>query len=196
MSKKMSVITKIIRVLTIPPIMALILLVTLFVKRPEFFGSPLLFGLAVFFISVLPVLAYPLQPIVPGFKDKGREGQRSLAMVFSVLGYLLGCLTNLFMSAPMELWLVYLVYLISGVCIAIFNKLFHLRASGHACGIMGPIAFLLYSNIAFAVAGFIVYIAALWASIKMKRHTLPQFIGGAAIPVVALFVLVTVFKFV
>ena len=114
-------------------------------------------------------------------------------MVFSVFGYLLGCLTNLFMDAPVTLWLLYLIYLISGIGIAVFNKLFHLRASGHACGIMGPVAFLLYSHIGTAFVGLALYFAALWASVKMKRHTFLQFIGGAAIPVVALFFLVLVF---
>ena len=192
----MKILTKIIRILTIPPIMAFIMLTTLFVLRPEVFGGPLLYGLAVFFISVFPVLAYPLQPVIPGFKGKGREGQRNLAMWFSVAGYLLGCIVNIFMNASLTLWLVYLVYLFSGLGIFICSKLFHFKASGHACGIMGPIAFLLYTNIYGALVGIPVYFAALWASVKMKRHTVAQFISGAAIPVVALFILVNVFSFI
>ena len=192
----MKILTKIIRILTIPPIMAFIMLTTLFVLRPEVFGGPLLYGLAVFFISVLPVLAYPLQPVIPGFKGKGREGQRNLAMWFSVAGYLLGCIVNIFMNASLTLWLVYLVYLFSGLGIFICSKLFHFKASGHACGIMGPIAFLLYTNIYGALVGIPVYFAALWASVKMKRHTVAQFISGAAIPVIALFILVNVFSFI
>ena len=191
----MKILAKIIRVLTIPPIMAIWLLTTLFVVRPEFFGGTVFYCLSVFFIALFPILAYPLQPIIPAFKHKGREGQRTLAMIFSVAGYLLGCITNLFMNAPASLWTVYLVYLLSGAGIAIFNKLFHLRASGHACGIMGPVAFLFYSGIGTAVVGIGIYFAALWASVKMKRHTLLQFIGGAAIPVAALFVVAIAFKF-
>ena len=182
----MNKLTKIIRIMTIPPIMALCLFVTLYVCVPNFFGSPLLFALAIFFISVLPVLAYPLQPLIPSFKNKGRDGQRTLAMIFSVLGYLLGCLTNLFMDAPLTLWLVYLVYLFSGIFIFLFSKVFHFKASGHACGIMGPIAFLLYFGVWGAVVGLVPYFAALWASIKMKRHTLAQFLGGAVVPVAVL----------
>ncbi len=192
----MKILAKIIRVLTIPPIMAIWLLTTLFVVKPEFFGTTALYLLAVFFIALFPILAYPLQPITPVFKHKGREGQRTLAMIFSVAGYLLGCITNLFMNAPKSLWTIYLVYLLSGVGIALFNKLFHLRASGHACGIMGPVAFLFYSGIGTAFVGIAIYFAALWASVKMKRHTLLQFIGGAAIPVAALIFVAIVFKFI
>lgn len=192
----MKKLTKIIRVLTIPPIMALTMLTTLFLFRPEVFGGALSYCLAVFFIAVFPVLAYPLQPVIPHFRDKGREGQRNLAMWFSVAGYLLGCIVNIFMNATLTLWLVYLVYLFSGLGIFIFSKVFHFKASGHACGIMGPIAFLLYSQIYFAVGGIAVYLAALWASVKMKRHTVGQFIVGAAIPVVVLFALVGIFAIV
>ena len=189
----MKKLTKIIRILTIPPIMALIMLTTLFLLRPEVFGGALSYCLAVFFISVFPVLAYPLQPVIPHFKDKGREGQRNLAMWFSVAGYLLGCIINIFMNASLTLWLVYLVYLFSGLGIFIFSKVFHFKASGHACGIMGPIAFLIYSGIYYAAFGLAVYLAALWASVRMKRHTVLQFIVGAAIPVTALLVLVAAF---
>ena len=191
----MKILAKIIRILTIPPIMAIWLLTTLFIVKPEFFGGIAFYFLAVFFVAILPILAYPLQPITPVFKHKGREGQRTLAMIFSVVGYLLGCITNLFMNAPATLWLVYLVYLLSGLGIAIFNKIFHLRASGHACGIMGPVAFLFYCGVGTAFVGIGIYLAALWASVKMKRHTFLQFVGGAVIPVVALFVVATVFNF-
>lgn len=185
----MNKLTKIIRVITIPPIMALVLFVSLYICVPDFFGSTLNFALAIFFISALPVLAYPLQGLIPGFKGKGREGQRNLAMIFSVLGYFLGCLSCFIFKAPLTLWLVYLVYLVSGVCIFVFSKAIHFKASGHACGIMGPVAFLLYFGVYWAVGGILVYLAALWASVKMKRHTVPQFIVGAAIPVVALLAL-------
>ena len=117
-------------------------------------------------------------------------------MIFSVVGYLLGCVTNLFMNAPESLWILYLVYLFSGLGIAVFNKVFHLRASGHACGIMGPVAFLFYSGIWTAFVGVGIYFAALWASVKMKRHTFPQFVGGAAISVGALIAVATAFAFI
>ena len=178
---------KIIRVLTVAPIMALMTLCTLFIFRPTLFGGALNFILAIVFLTVLPLLAYPLQPVVPHFKDKGREGQRNLAMIFAVSGYILGCLTNLFLKAPSSLWLIYLIYLISGILILIINKLFKLRASAHACGVAGPAALLAYLGVPAAIfPGIVLYLAALWASLKMKRHTLPQFIGGAIIPLCVL----------
>ena len=190
----LSIFAKVIRILTLAPIMALATLLTLYIHAPALFGQTYLFLLAIVFLCILPLLAYPFQPIIPGFKGKGREGQRNLAMVFAVSGYVLGCLTNLLLDAPRLLWFVYLIYLFSGVLIVVINKVFHLRASAHACGIAGPTALLMYFGVYFAIIpGTILYFAALWASIKMKRHTLPQFLGGAAVPLVMLAVLHLIF---
>lgn len=189
-----SVIAKAIRVLTLAPVMALATLVTLYVFDPTMFGKLYLFILSIVFLCVLPLLAYPFQPIIPPFKHKGREGQRTLAMIFALCGYVLGCITNLFLHAPMMLWFIYLIYLLSGVVIVLLNKAFKLRASAHACGIAGPTALLMYFGIPLAVIpGVILYVCALWASIKMKRHTWQQFVGGAIVPLVILAVLHVVF---
>ncbi|MBQ9112496.1 MAG: hypothetical protein IJY08_02840 [Clostridia bacterium] len=173
---------KVIRVMTVAPVMAMATLCTLFIVNPSLFGKWYLFAIAMLFLGVLPLLAYPLQPFIPKFKDKGREGQRTLAMLFAVSGYILGCLTNLFLGAPVALWIIYLDYLISGALILVFNKLFHLRASAHACGVAGPTALIMYLGVPAAlIPGIVLYFSALWASLKMKRHTWQQFIGGAAI---------------
>ena len=182
-----SKITKIIRILTVAPVMALATLITLFVYNADIFGGTHNFIFSVFFLFILPICAYPLQPFIPYFKNKGREGQRNLAMVFAVGGYVAGCITNLFLNDPVYLWLIYLDYLISGALVVIINKVFRLRASAHACGITGPGALLCYMGIPMAlIPTAILYIAALWASIEMKRHTLWQFLGGAVIPLAVL----------
>lgn len=173
---------KVIRVLTVAPVMAMATLCTLFIVDSGLFGEWYHFAISVLFLGVLPLLAYPMQPYVPKFKDRGREGQRTLAMLFAVGGYILGCVTNAFLSAPVSLWIIYLDYLISGMLILVFNKLFRLRASAHACGVAGPAALIAYLGVPVAIIpGVVLYFGALWASIKMKRHTWQQFIGGAAI---------------
>ena len=80
------------------------------------------------FLTILPVLAYPLQKYIPGFKDKGREGQRSLAMIFSFAGYLLGTVVAFAFSANTIVKIIYLEYLFCGITMLVFNKLFKLKA--------------------------------------------------------------------
>ncbi len=185
------VLAKIVRIITLAPLMALATLITLYVERPELFGSHAVhLWLAILFLTVLPILAYPLQPVIPGFKGKGREGQRNLAMVFAVSGYTLGCLTNLFLNAPEELWMVYLTYLISGIVIVFVNKKLKIRASAHACGIIGPAVMLASFGVPAALlVGIPLHLAALWASLRMKRHTAPQYVVGSIIPIAVLAVL-------
>ena len=191
-----SKLAKIVRVATIPSAAACAALCAIYTYDRALIGSLANFLLAILFLGILPMLAYPLQPFIPHFKDKGREGQRNLAMAFAFLGYVLGCSVNIFMSAPEFLWIFYLDYLLSGIGIIIFNKLFGLRASGHGCGVAGPIACLAYLGIyPAAVAGALIYTASCWASIKMKRHTWQQFIGGSLIPITVLLFLVAVFSY-
>lgn len=188
----MNVFYKIIRIATIPPIMTAALFIIL-----GFYGimNWLDSLLGILFIGVLPVLSYPLQRFIPYYKDKGRDGQRNLAIVFSVAGYIIGCLLALIFKAPVNtVVFIYLDYLLSGILIALFNKLFHLKASGHACGIVGPIAMMAYFGLYIpAIIGAVLTVFVFISSIGLKRHTLLQLLGGSAITVSVLIFLSLIF---
>lgn len=177
---------KIIRIITVAPIMAFILLLTLYLCKPLLFGSPVNFVLSIIFLVVFPLLAYPLQPFIKKYKEKGREGQRTLAIYFAVAGYIGGCLSAIFLKAPKNVWVIYLTYLFSGILIMLFNKLFHFRASGHACGIAGPFAVLIYFGQPCGYVGILILALAWLSSLHMKRHTNLQLIGGTLIPILSL----------
>jgi hypothetical protein len=84
-------------------------------------------------------------------------------------------------------WTIYLVYFISGLLIILFNKFLKIRASGHACGIVGPLVlatyFLGYQGI---ITGILIFVLVCWSSLKLKRHTLTQLLWGGLIPLIAL----------
>jgi hypothetical protein len=182
---------KIIRILTIAPIGAFLLNTVLFFNHAEGYGSMTYYLLAVLYLTLLPVMAYPLQPLIPGFKDKGREGQRNLAIVMANLGYLCGILTITFLAASRMQWIIYLTYFLSGIGIAVFNKLIKIPASGHACGIVGPIALSVYFiGLYGIIIGSITFLLMCWSSIKLKRHTLPQLLLGSIIPIAALLAII------
>lgn len=179
------------RVITIPPVFAMALLLTVYFARSTPFMSPLEALLGVLFLAVLPALAYPLQKYIPHFRDKGREGQRSLAMLFSAAGYLLGLVTAFATEAPINLCVIYLEYLLCGIVLLLFNKGFHLRASGHACGIVGPVSLLLYFELYVpAVIGALLIIPVLVSSVKTGRHTVGQLVGGCLIAAMCLLLIV------
>lgn len=185
---------KIIRKITIPPVFAASLLITVYITHTNYFGSIWHLVGALFFLSILPTLTYPLQRYFKRYKDRGREGQRSLAMIFSFVGYLLGTVTAFVASAPIELKIIYLEYLLCGVGMLLLNKVFKIKASGHACGIVGPVILLLYFELYIpAIIGTALVLPVYVSSVRTKQHTLPQLIGGSAIPAVVLLMIV-IFK--
>lgn len=166
--------------------MALMLLIVLYITRQMIFGNILNLVLAIGFLVVLPVLAYPLQPIVPYFRGKGREGQRSLAMWMSSLGYILGILTVLFLPVSNFLLIIYMTYLVSGVSLVLLNKVVKIKASGHACGVAGPIFLLIYFLGPWVLFGLLLLASVYWASISMKRHDKTELLIGTTVPTYAL----------
>jgi len=187
-----SKIMKIIRVATVAPIMALLTMLLLFFYRKSIFGNTINLFLSILFLTVLPLLAYPLQRFMPHYKDQGREGQRNLAIVFAVLGYLFGCISCFFSKAPITMWIIYLEYLLSGLLIFAFTKFFHRKASGHSCGVAGPIALMVTLGVPALIPGILLLALVCWASISMKRHTFGQLVGGTVIPIAVLILLVNI----
>ena len=140
----MTKIQKIIRILTVAPIMALLTLCILYLSSPSIFGSPFFFIVGIICLTIFPLLAYPLQPLIPVIKDQGRIGQRNLAIVMAVLGYIASVIVAVVKHAPQSVWLIFLSYLISGLLIQFFTVVIKQKASGHACGVTGPICLLVY----------------------------------------------------
>lgn len=186
----MEKIYKIIRIITLAPVLASFSLTMIALFCDGVFLSPLHFICTLLFLGLLPLLAYPLQKFTPHFKDKGRDGQRTLAMIFAVSGYFCCLFANLILGASSGMWIICLEYLISGALILIFNKLLHLKVSAHGCGSAGPVFLLLYFGlyVPAAIMG-VITILAYFASVKAKHHTFPQLIGGSAISIFVLFAL-------
>ncbi|MGN0514250.1 MAG: hypothetical protein ACI4GD_08210, partial [Lachnospiraceae bacterium] len=72
-------IAKAIRVLSVPPIMVSVLILILAFCKESIFRNTLEIVIMIVLLGFVPVLAYGLQRILPGFKEQGREGQRKLA---------------------------------------------------------------------------------------------------------------------
>ncbi len=193
----MKPVCKAIRILTLAPVLAAASLICIFVFCPDVFPGGLSFALMLFFLGILPLLAYPLQPVIPHFKGKGRDGQRTLAMLFAVAGYVF-CLVSCFLMDTTEgIWLITLEYLLSGILILVFNKVFHIKISAHGCGSAGPVALLLYFGLPIpALMMAVLTVFTYYASVKMGRHTVWQLIGGSLVSVLLLAALALVFHFI
>ncbi len=183
--KGLYALAKAIRVLTIPPVMVASLLTILYFGA-DVFPSVGDYWLTMVFLAILPVLAYPVQKLVPRLNAGGRRMQRNLAFVFSFFGYLGAVFVSVLRDAMPNLLYISLVYLLSVVILTLINCLTPWHASGHGCSLMGPILLTCLFVGWYAVpAGLLLYAASLWASLYMKRHTLKEFLLGAMSSVVS-----------
>lgn len=175
----LSVIALVVRIISIPPVLALLMSLSIFFGA----GLPIIdLIIMIGFLSVIPALAYPLQPFIPGFRGKGREGQRKLAFVFTGLGYALGCLCTFLLGCHALTKEIFLAYFISCLILTIVNKVTPLHASGHAAAITGALIF----PILYAAGGLIplwvtAYLLILASSVGLKRHTFGEFMLGSGV---------------
>lgn len=183
----MKILNKTIRAITVAPVMAALLLLALYFASPGFGITPLQLVFALSFLSFLPLLAYPVQALIPRLRAGGRALQRRMAIIFSVVGYICGILYSLIFEESRVLTVTYLTYLISGVGIALFSALTSVKASGHACGIAGPAVAAWYFIGPIGLIGLALYVPSFIASVRMKRHTIWEFLLGGLVSVAAFF---------
>ncbi|BBB48382.1 hypothetical protein Pelsub_P1610 [Pelolinea submarina] len=145
------------------------------------FGGVLWYGISIVFLTILPISAYLLEHILPAYKTQGRKGERKLAFVMCIAGYVLGTIVGLLFHAPQGIQLLFVSYLVSGGLLALINSLIKFKASGHACGVAGPCVALIYFFGLKTWYVILLLIPVFWARIAMGRHTFKELISGAMI---------------
>lgn len=163
---------KIIRIISVPPIMVTFLLVILNTARPDIFRNNVEVLISIILLGIVPVLAYPFQFLSSSLEDKGRIMQRKLAFIFSLIGYATALLWAILVHTSKELLMICSTYFISVVILIFFNKVLKKRASGHACSITGPLVFLIYLvDWKLIFPCIIIAMLIFWSSLYLQRHT-------------------------
>ena len=175
---------KIVRILTLPQIMAFALLTILFFtgNAVEFTLSHYILG--VVFLTVLPLVAYPIAWAF-GKKSDSHSRERTFAIIFCIAGYIGSVVMSVFFGGNAYEQAVFLCYLFSGILTALLSFVFKRKSSGHAGGVSGVITVLAHHFGLWALFGLAVLAAAYWCSLKLKRHDLPQLLCGTAVPIVS-----------
>jgi len=180
MNHKTTKAAHVIRILTAPPFMTGALLAVLGLLRKDLFSDPINMIAAWIGLVILPLLAYPLQRFIPGFKDRGREGQRNLAFVFTLIGYT-GCFLYGLWNAVGGFRMLYSVYFFTIVILCILNRLLRIKASGHSASAVSPLVFsAVCVNIAACLCFALIFALSLWASLVSKRHRPSELLAGIA----------------
>ena len=163
---------KIIRIISVPPVMITFLLVILNTTRPDIFRNNVEVLTSIILLGIVPVLAYPFQLLSSSLEDKGRIMQRKLAFIFSLIGYATALLWAILVHTSKELLMICATYFISVVILTFFNKVLKKRASGHACSITGPLVFLIYLvDWKLIFPCIIIAMLIFWSSLYLQRHT-------------------------
>lgn len=166
--------------------MVAVILTVLYAVRGALFASLSHLVFSVLFLAVVPGLAYPLSYLIPAIRRKGRSGQRSLAMYLSAVGYLSVVLYGILAQCTEGLRIIHLTYLLSVLLLLVLNKLLHVRASGHACSVSGPILLLcIYVGAVGVAVGILLWMLILWASVRMRHHTPREYLIGSTVPILA-----------
>ena len=175
-------ISKIISVISVAPMVALYVLTALYLHDKNIFGgNALWYGISLFFLTAMPLSAYRLEHVLPAYKNAGREGERKLAFIMCIAGYVLGTIVSFVFHAPLSVKMMFTSYLVSGGILALVNSLIQFKASGHACGVAGPFVVLFYLLGLKIWYIILTLIPVFWARIRMGRHTLKELVSGAVI---------------
>ena len=175
-------IAKAIRVLSVPPVMVSVLILILAFSKDGIFRSALEIVITIVLLGFVPILAYGLQKILPGFKEQGREGQRKLAFITNLVGYSAAFLWALIADVENALLLICLTYFFSVVFLTICNNGLHYRASGHASSFTGPLVLLIYFfGWKVIIPCLVIAAIIIWSSIYLKRHTVKEIVGGIVV---------------
>ena len=173
---------KIMRILTLPPLVALLTAALLWwgadMTRSEFLAAAV-------FLFLVPLLAYPLWELFPNREDR-RSGQRSYALYCSVAGYVAGFVWSLFGAHSAEIKVLFASYVASVLVLIVLSKLVGFKASGHACSSTAPLALLTWKlGAAFIPLGLAILFAVYYSSLRLRRHTLAQLLAGSSVRVAA-----------
>lgn len=175
---------RVIRIITLPPIMALFLIILLKDYFPA--GHTLA---AIELLCGLPLLSYLYWRAAPEQYAQGRTSQRRLAVTFSVVGYVLGLVYCLICGGSKAELLMYLSYVVCGSMIALSSFVFHVKSSGHAAGVAAPVMILALWVNPLYLLGFLLMIPVSISSQRLGRHTSKELLLGSCYGIAATLIL-------
>ena len=168
----------VVRVVTIPPLMIATLLCMLYFAKGFSFASRIDMSVAFAGLVLLPVLAYPVWSVFGNKTSDKRKGQRRLAFIFSIIGYVC-CFIYSLRFGTAAIREIFYTYFFTVILLALLNKVFHVRASGHAASSISPVVFstaYLTPTVTFSFG--VLFAASVWASIYLKRHKWQDIMAG------------------
>lgn len=175
-----------ISIITVVPMVALFTIMGIYFNDYSFFGERDFWVIwSLVFLVIIPSSAYGLKHIHPRFRKKGRKWERNMAFVTGVTGQVLGFLGAWYLQGPDGVIKLFMVYLLAGVLLSVTNFIVGRKASGHACGVSGPITLL---TVIFGIKAGVLFLLmplVFWSRLQLRRHTLQELFVGTVIGITA-----------
>ena len=173
---------KLMRILTLPPLVAVLTAAMLWagagLSRGEFLAS-------VLFLGLVPLLAYPLWELFPNREDR-RSGQRTYALYCSVAGYAAGFVCSLVGQHSLEFRVLFASYVLSVLVLIVLSKLARFKVSGHACSATAPLVMTVWKlGPSLLPLGLVILFAVYYSSLRLGRHTFAQLLAGSSVSLAA-----------
>lgn len=163
------------------PILSGLMITYFFFRLPSSLPNRLVgYGWALLFLSIIPLCS--LFFYIPGrLRDKARiiRRQRIASFVFMIVSYPLGFIALRLANAPRIFEAVAVTYTLVTLGLILLNFLLHYKASGHAAGVAGPVAALLYLHGLIAAPFLALIPLTTWARVSAKGHDVWQTVVGA-----------------
>jgi len=105
--------------------------------------------------------------------------QRIASFVIMLISYPVGWLVLALIGAPRIFTAVAATYTFVTLGLIIFNYLLHYKASGHAAGVSGPVAIMIYIYGIMAAPLLVLLPLVTWARLAAEGHNLWQTVVGA-----------------
>lgn len=111
----------------------------------------------------------------------------------ALTSYIVGTIICIILRAPTNLIIIFSSYLLSAVVLTFVNKVLKFKASGHTCGISGPMTLFIYFIGEKAWYAIILIPIVFWSRIKMRRHTIKELIAGTFVGIVSTVIVIFIY---
>ncbi len=165
------------------PILSGAMITFIFFKLPTGLPNRLAgFGWALLFISLIPLSSLFFY-IPGGVKDKAKviKRQRIASFVFMMVSYPVGWLVLALMDAPRIYEALAVTYTMVTLGLILLNFVIRYKASGHAAGVAGPVAAMIYLFGLVATPLLALLPITTWARVKAEGHDTWQTVVGAVL---------------
>ena len=165
------------------PVLSGLLITYLYFRLPV--GEPnALKGLiwALVFVSLVPLSS--LFFYIPVHNEETKttvHRQRIASFVMMMVSYPIGWLVLAQINAPRIFTAIAATYTFVTLGLIVFNLLLHYKASGHAAGVSGPVASMIFLYGVIATPLLLLLPLVTWARLAAKGHNFWQTVVGAAL---------------